>query len=159
MPSRPHSDAKKLFERLTTDIYKQRFDGIVNLCSSLKSTDYWAFRVFKEEEDDLLDTVHDFSSAMYDNFHHLAPEIIDAFGTLCENEDIGFTLYSALCESNNVSYVHIFRATPGQNGRMDDRFNQDSRHARSRHLQRFRENRLYTRADEDDGSAGHRMYM
>jgi hypothetical protein len=40
-------------------------------------------RVFNEEEDDLLDTVHDFSSAMYDNFHHLAPEIIEAFGSLC----------------------------------------------------------------------------
>jgi hypothetical protein len=144
------------FERLTADIYKQRFDGIVKLCSSLKSTDYWTFRIV--EEDDLLDTVHDFSSAMYDNFHHLAPEIIEAFGSLCENEDIGFTLYSALCESKNVSYVHIFRATPGQNGRMDYRFNQASRHARSRHLQRFRESTLYS-ADEDDGSAGHRMYM
>jgi hypothetical protein len=64
--------------------------------------DYWTFRVFNEE-DDLLDTVHDFSSAMYDNFHHLAPEIIDAFGSLCENEDIGFTLYSALCESKNAA--------------------------------------------------------
>jgi hypothetical protein len=80
---------------VSLNIYKQRFDGIVNLCS-LKSTDYWV-QVFNEEEDDLLDTVHDFSSAMYDNFHHLAPEIIGAFGSLCENEDIGFTLYSALC--------------------------------------------------------------
>jgi hypothetical protein len=132
---------QKNFERLTVDIYKQRFDGIVKLCSSLKSTDYWTFR--GKEEDDLLDTVHDFSSAMYDNFHHLAPEIIDAFGSLCENEDIGFTLYSALC-SKNVSYVHIFRATPGQIGRMDYRFNQDSHTRVSRHLQRFRESTLYS---------------
>jgi hypothetical protein len=144
------------FERLTVDIYKQRFGGIVKLCSSLKSTDYWTFRIV--EEDDLLDTVHDFSSAMYDNFHHLAPEIIEAFGSLCENEDIGFTLYSALCESNNVSYVHIFRATPGQNGqwtidsikirgtRVPDTYNDSEKST------------LYS-ADEDDGSAGHRMYM
>jgi hypothetical protein len=114
--------------------------------------------VFNEEEDDLLDTVHDFSSAMYDNFHHLAPEIIEAFGSLCENEDIGFTLYSALCESKNVSYVHIFEPHPVKtvewtidsikirDTRVPDTYN-DS------------ENRLYTQADEDDGSAGHRMYM
>jgi hypothetical protein len=107
-----HPTVMQNFERLTVDIYKQRFGGIVKLCSSLKSTDYWTFRVFNEEEDDLLDTVHDFSSAMYDNFHHLAPEIIEAFGSLCENEDIGFTLYSALCRSKNVSYVHIFEPHP-----------------------------------------------
>jgi hypothetical protein len=97
--------------------------------------------VFKEE-DDLLDTVR-FSSAMYDNFHHLAPEIIDAFGSLCENEDIGFTLYSALCESKNVSYVHIFEPHPVK---MVE-WTIDSikiRDARSRHLQRFRESTLYS---------------
>jgi hypothetical protein len=95
---------------------------------------------------------------MYDNFHHLAPEIIEAFGSLCENEDIGFTLYSALCEST-TSATFISPSHTRSNGRMDDRFNQDSR---TRAFQTpttiQRESTLYS-ADEDDGSAGHRMYM
>jgi hypothetical protein len=92
---------------VSPDIYKQRFGGIVKLCSSLKSTDYWTFRVFNEEEDDLLDTVRDFSSAMYDNFHHLL-EIIEAFGSLCENEDIGF-IYSTLVTQSSR---HIVTRSP-----------------------------------------------
>jgi hypothetical protein len=139
-----HPTVMQNFERLTVDIYKQRFDGIVKLCSSLKSTDYWTFRVFNEEEDDLLDTVHDFSSAMYDNFHHLAPEIIEAFGSLCENEDIGFTLYSALCRKQERQLRSYLPSHTRSNGRMDYRFNQASRHARSRHLQLQRESTLYS---------------
>jgi hypothetical protein len=96
---------------VSPDIYKQRFGGIVKLCSSLKSTDYWTFRVFNEEEDDLLDTVRDFSSAMYDNFHHLAPEIIEAFGSLCENEDIGF-IYSALVTQLSRHIVNAHQMSP-----------------------------------------------
>jgi hypothetical protein len=131
---------QKNFERLTVDIYKQRFGGIVKLCSSLKSTDYWTFR--GKEEDDLLDTVHDFSSAMYDNFHHLAPEIIGAFGSLCENEDIGFTLYSALC-SKNVS-LRSYLPSHTRSNRLNGLSIQSRFARRFRHLQRFRESTLYS---------------
>jgi hypothetical protein len=56
---------------VSVDIYKQRFGGIVKLCSSASRLITGRSELFNEEEDDLLDTVHDFSSAMYDNFHHL----------------------------------------------------------------------------------------
>jgi hypothetical protein len=123
---------------VSLNIYKQRFDGIVNLCS-LKSTDYWV-QVFNEEEDDLLDTVRDFSSAMYDNFHHLAPEIIEARSGHCARTKTSGSHCTRRCaESKNVSYVHIFRATPGQNRLNGLSIQSRFFYARSRHLQRFRE--------------------
>jgi hypothetical protein len=112
--------------------------------------------VFNEEDDDLLDTVHDFSSAMYDNFHHLAPEISRRSGH-CAEKNIGFTLYSALC-SKDVSYVHIFRATPGQN--RSNGLSIQSRFAtRAFQTPTTIEIRDFILRLMDDGSAGHRMYM
>jgi hypothetical protein len=125
------------------------------LCSSLKSTDYWTFRVFNEEEDDLLDTVHDFSSAMYDNFHHLAPEI-EAFGSLCENETSGSHCTRRCAAITSATFISSGHTRSKRSNGLSIQSRFGTRVPTPTTIQR---NRLYTQADEDDGSAGHRMYM
>jgi hypothetical protein len=114
-------------------------------------------QVFKEE-DDLLDTVRDFSSAMYDNFHHLAPEIIERVRDIVrERRHRVHIVLGAVRARTSATFIssepHPVKSVEWtidsiklRDTRVPDTYN-DS------------ENRLYTRADEDVGSAGHRMYM
>jgi hypothetical protein len=85
-------------------------------------------------------------------FHHLAPEIIDAFGTVRERRHRVHIELGAVRKQERQLRSYLPSHTPGQNEwtidsiklatRVPDTYN-DS------------ENRLYTRADEDVGSAGH----
>jgi hypothetical protein len=112
--------------------------------------DYWTFRGSKKKmicSTPFMTSLRQCTTI----FHHLAPEIIDAFGTVRERRHRVHIELGAVRKQERQLRSYLPSTHPVK---MNGLSIQSSCDTRSRHLQRFRD-RLYTRADEDVGSAGH----